>query len=313
MYIWFDHFFEWETIWPDIIKRPFVLAGMVSWGMMLALAVSSPQAVLRWMGGKRWQRLHQLMYVLMPVAVLHVYWMKAGKHDFFWPAVYGGLTVLLLVCGSGLRVVLRVRSEEMFGFFCCNRIKIEILCTAAHNFRSQTETGIIMQSYLLKPGQTKGITRKLALLVLGLFGWKCFISPCPDRAASSSFIRISNWDFPIGVLGKIAIGQRFHFIAKSSLFEGLPVRVRPVFARYRRCAGRTRRGDRCDWQNCRADQPQHWYWLALAPEGTRSLRPYWRSGFTILPVLQTCRWPVRILISAKMHQSDRLPDADRRR
>jgi sulfoxide reductase heme-binding subunit YedZ len=190
MYLWFDHFFEWETIWPDIIKRPFVLAGMVSWGMMLALAISSPQAVLRWMGGKRWQRLHQLMYVLVPVAVLHVYWMKAGKHDFFWPAVYGGLTVLLLVCGSGLRVVLRVRSEEMFGFFCCNRIKIEILCTAAHNFRSQTETGIIMQSYLLKPGQTKGITRKLALLVLGLFGWKCFISPCPDRAASSSFIRI---------------------------------------------------------------------------------------------------------------------------
>lgn len=96
MYIWFDHFFEWETIWPDIIKRPFVLAGMVSWGMMLALALSSPQAVLRWMGGKRWQRLHQLMYVLVPVAVLHVYWMKAGKHDFFWPAVYGGITVALL-------------------------------------------------------------------------------------------------------------------------------------------------------------------------------------------------------------------------
>lgn len=108
MYIWFDHFFEWETIWPDIIKRPFVLAGMVSWGMMLALAVSSPQAVLRWMGGKRWQRLHQLMYVLVPVAVLHVYWMKAGKHDFFWPAVYGGITVVLL----GLRIWFARRSAR---------------------------------------------------------------------------------------------------------------------------------------------------------------------------------------------------------
>lgn len=106
MYIWFDHFFEWETIWPDIIKRPFVLAGMVSWGTMLALAISSPQAVLRWMGGKRWQRLHQLMYVLVPVAVLHVYWMKAGKHDFFWPAVYGGITVVLL----GLRIWFARRS-----------------------------------------------------------------------------------------------------------------------------------------------------------------------------------------------------------
>lgn len=108
MYIWFDHFFEWETIWPDIIKRPFVLAGMVSWGMMLALAVSSPQAVLRWMGGKRWQRLHQLMYALVPVAVLHVYWMKAGKHDFFWPAVYGGITVVLL----GLRIWFARRSAR---------------------------------------------------------------------------------------------------------------------------------------------------------------------------------------------------------
>ncbi len=108
MYLWFDHFFEWETIWPDIIKRPFVLAGMVSWGMMLALAISSPQAVLRWMGGKRWQRLHQLMYVLVPVAVLHVYWMKAGKHDFFWPAVYGGITVALL----GLRIWFARRSAR---------------------------------------------------------------------------------------------------------------------------------------------------------------------------------------------------------
>lgn len=108
MYLWFDHFFEWETIWPDIIKRPFVLAGMVSWGMMLALAISSPQAVLRWMGGKRWQRLHQLMYVLVPVAVLHVYWMKAGKHDFFWPAVYGGITVALL----GLRIWFARRSPR---------------------------------------------------------------------------------------------------------------------------------------------------------------------------------------------------------
>ncbi len=108
MYLWFDHFFEWETIWPDIIKRPFVLAGMVSWSMMLALAISSPQAVLRRMGGKRWQRLHQLMYVLVPVAVLHVYWMKAGKHDFFWPAVYGGITVLLL----GLRIWFARRSPR---------------------------------------------------------------------------------------------------------------------------------------------------------------------------------------------------------
>ena len=108
MYIWFDHFFEWETIWPDIVKRPFVLAGMVSWGMMLALAISSPQAVLRRMGGKRWQRLHQLMYVLVPVAVLHVYWMKAGKHDFFWPAVYGGITVVLL----GLRIWFARRSAR---------------------------------------------------------------------------------------------------------------------------------------------------------------------------------------------------------
>ena len=138
-----------------------------------------------------------------------------------------------------------------------------------------------MQSYLLKPGQTKGITRKLALLVLGLFGWKVFYKPLPGpRGIIIVYPHTSNWDFPIGVLGKIAIGQRFHFIAKSSLFEGI---TGAVFGPFLRAIGGApvERGvatgaiGRIAEQINRSD----WYWLALAPEGTRSLRPYWRSGF----------------------------------
>ena len=138
-----------------------------------------------------------------------------------------------------------------------------------------------MQSYLLKPGQTSELSRKLALLVLGLFGWKVFYKPLPGpRGVIIVYPHTSNWDFPIGVLGKIAIGQRFRFIAKSSLFEGV---TGALFGPFLRAIGGSpvERGVstgaivRIAEQMHKAD----WYWLALAPEGTRSLRPYWRSGF----------------------------------
>jgi sulfoxide reductase heme-binding subunit YedZ len=69
----------WPTIWDDVLKRRFVQVGFAAWVILLALAVTSPQAVLRAMGGKNWQRLHRLVYVAAIFAVIHYWWLvKAG-------------------------------------------------------------------------------------------------------------------------------------------------------------------------------------------------------------------------------------------
>lgn len=69
----------WPAIQADILKRPFIQIGFAAWVILLALAVTSPQRVLRWMGGKRWQLLHRLVYVAGIFAVVHYWWLvKTG-------------------------------------------------------------------------------------------------------------------------------------------------------------------------------------------------------------------------------------------
>jgi len=63
----------------DLEKRRFIQVGLLAWLILLALAVTSPQRVLRWLGGKNWQRLHRLIYVAGVAAVIHFWWLvKAG-------------------------------------------------------------------------------------------------------------------------------------------------------------------------------------------------------------------------------------------
>jgi sulfoxide reductase heme-binding subunit YedZ len=69
----------WPTLSDDIRKRPFVQVGFAAWVILLSLAVTSPQFVLRAMGGKRWQQLHRLVYVAAGFAVIHFWWLvKTG-------------------------------------------------------------------------------------------------------------------------------------------------------------------------------------------------------------------------------------------
>ncbi len=69
----------WPTMWGDILKRRFIQIGFAAWVILLALAATSPQRVLRAMGGKNWQRLHRLVYVAAIFAVVHYWWLvKAG-------------------------------------------------------------------------------------------------------------------------------------------------------------------------------------------------------------------------------------------
>ena len=78
-----EPFTQLKLIWPkmldDIEKRRFIQVGVLAWVILLALAVTSPQRVLRAMGGKNWQRLHRLIYVAGFAAIVHYWWLvKAG-------------------------------------------------------------------------------------------------------------------------------------------------------------------------------------------------------------------------------------------
>ena len=69
----------WPTMLEDVEKRRFIQVGLLAWLILLALAVSSPQRVLRAMGGKNWQRLHRLIYIAAIAAVIHFWWLvKTG-------------------------------------------------------------------------------------------------------------------------------------------------------------------------------------------------------------------------------------------
>jgi sulfoxide reductase heme-binding subunit YedZ len=69
----------WPTIWDDVRKRAFIQLGFIAWMILLALAVTSPTAVLRALGGKNWQRLHRLVYAAAILACIHYWWLvKAG-------------------------------------------------------------------------------------------------------------------------------------------------------------------------------------------------------------------------------------------
>ncbi len=69
----------WPTMLDDVKKRPFIQVGLFAWLILLALALSSPQRVLRWMGGKNWQRLHRLIYLAAIATVVHYWWLvKTG-------------------------------------------------------------------------------------------------------------------------------------------------------------------------------------------------------------------------------------------
>ena len=91
-----DQGFDVIEILKDTAKRPFIFVGMAGWLLMLPLALTSFNAAIKFMGGKRWQLLHKAVYAVAMLGTLHFWWMKAGKQDFARPALYGGILLFLL-------------------------------------------------------------------------------------------------------------------------------------------------------------------------------------------------------------------------
>jgi len=107
-YVWWDQWFDPAKIAADIWKRPFITAGFAAFLLLLPLAVTSTKGWVRRLGGTNWQRLHRAVYVAAPLAVLHLWWIRAGKNDFRDPGIFLAVLAVLL----GWRLVLRWRRER---------------------------------------------------------------------------------------------------------------------------------------------------------------------------------------------------------
>ena len=100
-YVSFDHVFDAAEIARDIVKRPFIAVGFTALVLMIPLALTSTNAMVRLLGARRWLTLHRLVYVIAPLGVLHFWWMV--KADITEPAIYAAVLALLL----GWRVAAR--------------------------------------------------------------------------------------------------------------------------------------------------------------------------------------------------------------
>jgi len=90
-----DHFFVWRYIVEDVFKRPYITVGFTSFLLLIPLAITSTNAMQRRLGGKKWKRLHQLVYVAATGGVLHFLWLV--KSDTREPLIYLSVLTLLLV------------------------------------------------------------------------------------------------------------------------------------------------------------------------------------------------------------------------
>jgi hypothetical protein len=149
---------------------------------------------------------------------------------------------------------------------------------------------IHMDDYQLLPAALPTLGQRTALRLLNRFGWRVRFKPLPGpHGVVVVYPHTSNWDFLVGLLAKWAIGQPFRWLGKESLFRGglgLLMRAWGGMPVERSAStGATQR--LAETMNA-----ANWCWIALAPEGTRSYRPHWRSGFYHLAL--TARVPLLV-------------------
>jgi methionine sulfoxide reductase heme-binding subunit len=105
MWIGVDWFFDVPAMAEEIAKHRYILVGMLTWLLLLPLAVTSTRGWVRRLGGARWNRLHRLVYVAAISGTVHYLW--AVKKDTLWPVVYFVTFAVLL----GARLWLRRRAR----------------------------------------------------------------------------------------------------------------------------------------------------------------------------------------------------------
>lgn len=116
-YLYLDQFFQWGEILADIPKRPFITVGFASLVMMVPLAATSFDRMMRWMGGRRWKNLHRLVYAVALGGVIHFLWLvKADTSEpLFYGSVFAVLMILRLIDAYAPRLVRLLGAGEQTG------------------------------------------------------------------------------------------------------------------------------------------------------------------------------------------------------
>ena len=93
-YLGLDQVLDFRAVFADITKRKFIAVGFTAFVLLVPLAVTSTDAMVRRLGFVRWKRLHRLVYVAAALGVVHFIWRV--KKDLSQPLTYGAVLALLL-------------------------------------------------------------------------------------------------------------------------------------------------------------------------------------------------------------------------
>jgi sulfoxide reductase heme-binding subunit YedZ len=93
-YVAFDRFFRVNTVPADVVQRPFIAIGMLAFFLMLPLAITSTDDMVKRLGGKHWAKLHRIVYLAAILGVAHFYMLV--KSDVRLPLTFAFLLALLL-------------------------------------------------------------------------------------------------------------------------------------------------------------------------------------------------------------------------
>jgi len=105
-YVWLDQFFDVGAIAKDIVKRPFITLGFAAFVLLIPLAATSTNAMVRRLGAARWQLLHRLVYLIASLGVAHYWWLV--KKDLTEPVLFACVLSVLL----GARLAWRLRGAR---------------------------------------------------------------------------------------------------------------------------------------------------------------------------------------------------------
>lgn len=94
IYLWFDKAFNFVEIAQDVVRRWFIIVGMIGFFSMVPLAITSTDKMIKRLGGKRWQKLHKLTYLSAVAGVLHYYLLV--KSDIRKPLIFAAAVGVLL-------------------------------------------------------------------------------------------------------------------------------------------------------------------------------------------------------------------------
>jgi sulfoxide reductase heme-binding subunit YedZ len=106
LYLGLDQFFDIQEIWLDIVKRPFITIGFISFVLLIPLTITSTDKMMKRLGGRRWKKLHYLIYLIVVLSCVHFYMLV--KQDKTEPLIYLFIAILLL----GFRVFSQRRRSQ---------------------------------------------------------------------------------------------------------------------------------------------------------------------------------------------------------